>query len=191
MTANDRTLRRLLQMFQAEEQMRPRGFYAGMYDFVLREGTWFDPPTGPLEYQRGAPRMCFGNAIVLAATRGLRYIEGFALSPLGLPIHHAWNLDPAGQVVDTTWGLWAGGRCLIPMGLAYVGVEFAVERADEATWNGDASVLDDWNRGWPLMQHPWEGERTDWQESDRIKALRLLARGYVSAGAALMVEATR
>jgi hypothetical protein len=149
--------------------LRSEGFaYEGPFDFALREGRWFTPkpldPHGP--YRPGAQRMCFGNAIVAAIIYGLPYVEGYAASipnPM-LPIHHAWNVDAEGNVVDTTWR-W---------GAAYLGVEFSVERADDATWNGDAAVLIDHDRGYPIFRESWQGEPDDlvWPPSERLDALR-------------------
>lgn len=161
-----------------------RGYhYAGAADFCLREGTNFEAPTSPHPYMQGAPRACFGNAIALAAVHGLVYVEGYAENAVvpGLPIHHAWNLD-GGRVVDVTWGAYSGGACVRPIGTAYLGVAFAVERADEATWDGDASVLDDLHRGWPLYRHKWCGE-TDWTwfRSPRLDALRSYRDGPAGA----------
>jgi hypothetical protein len=31
-------------------------------------------------------------------------------------------------------------------------------RADDATWYGDGSVLDDYKRRWSLFREPWLGE---------------------------------
>ena len=35
---------------------------------------------------------------------------------------------------------------------------FSAARAHDCTWHGDATVLDDFNRGWPLLREPWAGE---------------------------------
>jgi hypothetical protein len=43
-------------------------------------------------------------------------------------------------------------------GLAYFGMPFSVERADDTTWWGDASVLDDWKRNHSLLCQPSQGE---------------------------------
>lgn len=181
MTARDE-LRSALETIAAavgeRADLRKRDYaYASRYDFVLQEGTWYDAPTEPHGYPQGAPRMCFGNAIDAAVLHGLRYVEGYAASAVvpDMPIHHAWNLDPDGQLVDVTWGAWDGtGRCVVPVGAAYLGVEFSVERADEATWDGDASVLDDFRRDWPLFRVPWRGEPDgeEWEPSPRLEALR-------------------
>jgi len=71
-------------------------------------------------------------------------------------------LDEQGRAIELTWRA---------PGLAYLGVPFAVERADDCSWVGDATVLDDWRRGWPLLRDRWRGEPGDVPRSDRLRAL--------------------
>ena len=47
-------------------------------------------------------KQCYYNSMM--ADPSLEYWEGWAVSPLGLPLNHAWNIKDE-QVVDTTWGL--------------------------------------------------------------------------------------
>lgn len=171
------------------ERWRHGGYvYAGPAGFVLEHGVgWTGELAMPVGVMAGAPRMCFGNAITTAVLEGLRYVEGYALHRrVPLPIHHAWNLDAGGNVVDVTWAPHA--RDLGLGEVAYLGVEFSVERADDATWNGDANVLDDHERGWPLLRQRWEGEpeNLQWPPSDRITGLRCLAAGDIERGMALL-----
>lgn len=143
--------------------------YRGPSDFLLQHGEWHEVVDFPGGVKRGLPKHCFGNAILLSATKGWKYIEGYAMAPITehdyFPTHHAWNVDDRGKLVDSTW---------LNTGLAYFGVVFSVERADEATWDGDASVLEDWHRGYPLFRGRWLGEtpsnavRASW----RIELLR-------------------
>lgn len=136
--------------------------YRGPADFVLQHGEAFEPIALPDEYEYGAPKLCFGNAIALAMLRGLTYVEGYAIGPHGIAIHHAWNTDDEGRLIDVTWSaLWDDGRRWPIPDAAYLGVRFSLGRADDATWHGDATVLDDYKRRWPLLKAPWEGE--DWE----------------------------
>jgi hypothetical protein len=107
---------------------------------------------------------CFANALNCALVYpGWTYVEGYALEPLTrMPIHHAWGLDERGRAIELTWR--------VP-GLAYLGVPFAVERADDCSWVGDATVLDDYRRAWPLLRERWQGEPGDVPRSDRLRAL--------------------
>jgi hypothetical protein len=136
--------------------------YRGPADFLLQHGRWYSPTATNLEYL--TPHICYGNAIIVAVRWGWPYVEGWAVNFQGVPIHHAWNAH-GDSAVDVTWR--------IP-GVIYFGVEFSAERADDCTWNGDATVLDDFNRGWPLLRKPWTGEDKSivWPPSDRLEALR-------------------
>jgi hypothetical protein len=139
--------------------------YTGPEDFVLQNGSIYTP--APFLAKQGRALQCFGNSLVLAATQGLEYIEGFAVTPdTGNVILHAWNYDPwSGHLVDVTW---------CNTGVAYLGVRFSVERADDALWNGDGCVLNDRHRNYPIFQQPWYGEdyALEWPRSDRLEALR-------------------
>lgn len=135
------------------------------WDFVLQHGKWYEPCPYP-DIPSGLPKRCYATSILQAADRGWKYVEGYAFMPRDkgfswVPIHHAWNATLEG-LVDSTWD--NGGD-------AYFGVEFDVERAQDATWEGDASVLDDFRRGWPLFKQRWEGER-EWPESEFTKLVR-------------------
>lgn len=126
--------------------------YRNAYDFVDQHGREYAPPTEEdPRYEMGEPRACYHNSAT--ATLGnpeLRYVEGYAWTKNteGLPIHHAWNLDEDGNVVDLTWG----GE-----GIAYLGVEFPVETWGPAFVEGSGSVLDDWKRGFPIYRERWTG----------------------------------
>lgn len=176
------------------DRWRAGGFaYDGPHGFVLEHGTaWTGELRMPVGIMPGAPRMCFGNAITVGVLEDLAYVEGYAMhAKLPMPVHHAWNLDADGHVVDITWAPLAREFDLGPV--AYLGVHFSIERADDATWNGDANVLDDDQRGWPLLRQRWQGEREDieWPPSDRLAGLRLLRAGDLERGAALLRAGTQ
>ena len=150
--------------------------YRGPADFVLRHGRWMRPGPWDDGWPEGLPRRCFGNSITQAALRGWKYVEGYALPEAGrLPVQHAWNLDRSGRLADVTWR---------NKGVAYLGVEFALGRADDATWNGDADVLDDWRRGWPLFREPWRGEdfAREWAFSEPLRLLLAEAAASAAGG---------
>lgn len=154
----------ILKVTAAKYPLLPGLVYTSPYDFILQHGRVYKGRY-PRKYPIGAQKMCFGNAIVIAARHGLKYVEGIAVAPDGQVIIHGWNEDD-GVLVDTTWG---------NTGLLYFGVEFSVERGDDATWNGDANVLNDENRNYPVFQQEWQGEdySLTWPYSDRLEALRL------------------
>jgi len=139
--------------------------YCGMHDFLLRHGKFYEPSHLAEGMWTGAPRCCYGNAIILGVKENLRYVEGIAISGVHpMPIEHAWNTRH-GLAIDCTWE---------PVGLAYFGVEFSVGRADDATWNGDGSVLNDYHRHHPLFRKPWKGEDwlKVWPRSPRIAHIK-------------------
>lgn len=72
---------------------------------VLRHGREFAGRPLPARYAQGTPKHCFYNAQTLAArSRGrLRYVEGFGITSIGLPLPHAWCIDPDERLVDPTW----------------------------------------------------------------------------------------
>lgn len=161
--------------------------YRGPADFVLREGSWWKP--APHDLMMGQAKRCYGNSIAGVVLHGLRYVEGYAIGEVNMPIHHAWNVDADGRVVDLTWPNTRPLR-----GLAYLGVEFALWRADDCTWNGDATVLDDWVRGWPLLRERWRGETEPpegWEPSVLLRAAQEQVAGRELEAAILLANARR
>jgi len=126
----------------------PEGFkYWCMEDFLLQHGKFYEPA----EWTRahGAPKCCFANSLLHAVTSNLRYVEGLGMSDIGFITHHAWNTNGKSEALDSTWR---------PRGQAYFGVEFATGRAFEAVCKAEATVFDDWMRGFPLYRTLWPGE---------------------------------
>lgn len=160
----------LTQRRDTATDLRPQGYaYANPCDFVLQHGRWYAPRPLPRPVTRGVPNHCYGNAMVRAVLHDLAYVEGYALlSVRGEPpmlFQHAWCADAEGRLYEVTWKL---------LGLAYLGVTFGVERADDCTWNGDATVLHDDQRGWPLLRQRWTGEPLlqAWPPSPRLALLQ-------------------
>lgn len=150
--------------------------YRSPYDFVLEHGRGYLITDWKETNQIAPHRLCFANSISLAARNNLKYIEGFTLSPKGEIILHAWNATESGELIDSTWA---------NTGLAYYGVEFSVERADDAIWNGDACVLNDENRNYPIFQKRWTGEdyKLAWPPSDRLEFWRNPTQGNIPPSA--------
>jgi len=163
-------LRQQLEGMDLVRLQQQRGWcYSSPQRFVLVHGVWSAPHPVPPGMWEGRPRCCFDNAIHVAILYDLPYIEGYALLGLGetaIALHHAWNLDPQGRVIDVTWRP--------TLGLAYVGVPFSPERADEATWEFDGTILEDYKRRYPLLREPWQGEAPDrvWPASPRLSTIR-------------------
>jgi hypothetical protein len=140
--------------------------YCGMEEFLLQHGRWSVVIPFPEGERHGAPRVCFGNAIMLAAEKGYEYIEGVAVSPKAKLFHHGWNIDREGRLIDSTW---------MNTGLAYLGVQFSLGRADHASWEDDASILHNPRNQDALFKNPWHGEDygMKWPESAAMKVLRM------------------
>lgn len=159
---------RLLERHRDSVKLHPALQYRYGWDFVLQHGKFTE---NVIPYPRhlwlGAQKKCFANSVIVSALHGYKYIEGYA-SASGIPelaIHHAWNEDQDGNLIDSTWR---------NTGAAYCGVEFSVERADEATWDGDASILNDYRRKYPIFKTRWTGEDFSirWPESKRLELMR-------------------
>lgn len=166
MSIDDERLKALLEQFRDTAHLGPNLIYRYGWDFILQHGKFYEVGPTPKGIKKGAPKQCFGNAIVLAVLNGWKYIEGYALAPIvPIPVQHAWNEDSSGKLIDSTW---------MNHGIAYLGVEFSVDRADDATWNGDCSILNDYRRRYPLFQKPWTGEdfSIKWPHSKRLELMR-------------------
>lgn len=164
-TFNVEAIRVVLIEIAETYRLLPGLVYTSAYDFLYQHGFDYPPVPWTGQYREGAQCHCYGNAIATSAMRGLRYVEGVAVAPTGLMIPHAWNIGTEGELVDVTWR---------NTGEVYIGVEFSVERADDATWNGDACVLDDKYRNFPVFQRRWKGEDygIQWPASDRLDSFR-------------------
>jgi hypothetical protein len=92
---------------------------------VLDHGREFESQPRPKGFRRrGASQACFYNAYRLAEKHGLAYVEGFGLGLSGVLIHHAWCLDEAAKVIDTTWDR--------PESCYYYGIPFRWEFAQRS-----------------------------------------------------------
>ena len=161
-------LQTALEILRATWTPRPgspeaRLHYKGPADFILREGRLMMWRPGAADWiRKGLPRHCFHNALMVGCVHRLPIVEGFAWNDVTpIPIHHAWNLDSRGRVIDVTWDERVQGR-------AYMGVPFAARRLHDCTWHGDASVLDDWMRHWPVLAEPWPGEDSPGDDVDEV-----------------------
>lgn len=118
--------------------------YMCVEDYVLQHGHEYTGRSLPEGFEFGAPKQCFANSLRLARRRkSLLYCEGYGVTArVGIPLHHAWCVDDAGNVYDTTW----------EDGVAYVGVTFDTRYVSEtAKRTGYHSVLDNWTEGYPLL----------------------------------------
>jgi len=95
--------------------------YLCIEDFILKEGKAFKPKPLPDKYEPGEIKQCFRNAFLLSLGHmELTYVEGYAFCENLIPVHHAWCVDPDGNVVDPTWR---------DTGIEYIGVPFSQKYA--------------------------------------------------------------
>lgn len=134
-----------LRRFQADG-IKIFGDPTPVYEFVVEHGVeYLGTPWGEFKgsgWRRSVPRECFNNSMRAALRYDLTYVEGFATSGI-LPVHHAWNLDEQGRVVDFTWRPWVQG-VRPPEEWAYFGVPLATDAViDKVIMQNRASVLFD------------------------------------------------
>lgn len=126
--------------------MTSKGYaYVCPQDFVLQHGTAY--PADAFELVDGEAKLCYRNSLVNAVVYGWDYVEGYALGNFGLAIHHAWCVKQDGTPVECTWG---------EPGVAYRGVTFPIMLVRDAQ-KATGSVLDDWQRDWPILKERWQG----------------------------------
>jgi hypothetical protein len=106
--------------------------------------NWGDVSSGPLGQKATDPGKsgdCFANAARLAFDNRGRYVEGFALTPEGRPIHHAWVTLDGIHAVDVTWSEWATDA-------QYFGIEIPAKPLARALLdrNLTGSLLDPFDR---------------------------------------------
>ena len=83
------------------ERNRPKGAaYSSIFDFVSKNGREYKAKAAATMTRN----RCFENAYKLAKARGWIYVEGYARPAAGLPVLHAWVVDPeTGEALDPTW----------------------------------------------------------------------------------------
>lgn len=116
------------------------------YDFVARLGKEYTYAPLPKRVKRMTPQMCFYNAMKLAISKKLTYVEGYcAIETLPLAIHHAWCCEPGSNVaIDPT----------AEHARYFFGVPFKLEVIKEKYKRAEScmSLLDDWEAGFPLLR---------------------------------------
>ena len=117
-----------------------------IYDFVLTHGRQYTPQPKPDEFKWMRTRDCFGNAWTLAERHTeLTYVEGFAISGMRMPMHHAWVVDAEGGVIDTTWR---------EPGTEYFGVPFPlIFVAKMIGTSGQTGIIDNAVDDWSLLRN--------------------------------------
>jgi hypothetical protein len=123
-------------------KLPPEYGYRNVYDFVLREGRFFEPQPRPDSITLRHIGECFRNAFLTMMKTGLQYAEGYAVSGSKIPVLHAWNVDAESSVIDSTWE---------PVGSIYFGIILPLSIVRGAK----TSVLDDFDSGWPVLRESW------------------------------------
>lgn len=134
--------------------------YANAADLYLRHGKFYPPQKSHPAYRNRERGHCYLNALTLAEEnpRELRYCEGFATIGY-VPVEHAFNIDRRGRVVDVTWAFGDPNEPDNPK--AYCGIIIPTKQV-RALCDGRAFyglVVDDWVRGYPLLQRPFSMRR--------------------------------
>ena len=98
---------------------------ASFAEFLLRNGRAFKGRPLPARYSMKMPRMCYFNSSqIVGKNHRLRYCEGYViLADLGIPIQHAWAIDPYDRVVDVTLQDYETGKSRSGMA-EYFGIVF-------------------------------------------------------------------
>lgn len=122
------------------------------------------------DHDFGIARSCFRSSFLLHSFGNqFTYVEGYASSSI-IPTLHAWCLYDGRILVDpvyrTTrrWGIerrQSMADAIIgtpPEHTEYFGVHFPAEWIEENIVRAGCSYLDDWEHGWPFIQHglPWK-----------------------------------
>lgn len=98
------------------------GHFDAIAHFSLLHGTERTGSPLPAGVGLMARKECFRNATLLSLRSGIKYAEGYAIrEDLQIPMHHAWCVTPAGQVVDPTWR--------DPHMCHYIGIEIEAQKA--------------------------------------------------------------
>lgn len=73
------------------------------YNFLLRNGRFFEPAPRPKGIGQRAAKLCYENSLAVAKKHHLGYCEGYVLVSEKLPpVEHGWCITKGGLVVDVT-----------------------------------------------------------------------------------------
>jgi len=119
--------------------------YCSHEDFILQNGCVFNAPSNAEHYLGDLSKQCFYNSfrrLNESPDKKYFYVEGFLRYGHFPPIQHAWLVDGAGQVWETTSSFPPAERLLESS--LYYGVPFPRETVIKLlTANGYESILHD------------------------------------------------
>ena len=161
-------IKEMLENYARLEKKREGYHYAGIYDFILKEGNISKSSALTSSEQKMIKKrmrstncefekkQCFFNSAILTMSDSIgkiKYVEGVVLfNDLPLLIHHAWN-EINGAVVDTT--LKKIGEY---EGLVYMGVEIPnyYVKSEVIRSGYSKSMIDDYENQWPLLKNKFD-----------------------------------
>lgn len=98
----ERDMRKFLELLdQCQRPRKPDNWAHTPASYLLEHGEFKLPGPDTYKGRRGKQHQCYANAGRLALASDLHYVEGYALTA-GIPIHHGWLEDDAGNVIDPT-----------------------------------------------------------------------------------------
>lgn len=132
----------VMRLIPAVTGGRPQLPYVCLEHFVLAHGKFYSGSPLDTRYRPGTIKMCYQNSKkAIKKHPELLYVEGYVSSMI--PIAHAWNCDPEGNVVDLTLR-----EHFSPLSeRAYFGIEFRSDYLRQAV----VPLIDDWTNNWPLL----------------------------------------
>ena len=71
-------------------------------------------------------------------------------------MHHAWNIDEQGRIVDTTWCGTEDAHFHPKPGSSYFGVVFDLDYVRRTTTSSNASVIDQWQKDYPVLREKYD-----------------------------------
>jgi hypothetical protein len=133
--------------------------YQSVCDLLQKHGEVFRVESYAKQpYSLGKIGRCYANAIdaVLRRPTHLTYVEGYALSRLGVPLEHAWVVDDAGKAWDVTWKWSERSEHHRADESALIGVRVPIN-ALQAHWRtcAGAAFLEDRRHHFPALRVPY------------------------------------
>lgn len=126
----------------------------------LGQGLVWDSGQQIRSVELGTPKECFKNAAELTRKdKSLAYVEGYAYKS-GMPVHHAWNVNHEGKVIDNTWQC---GRLYIGLPVKTATLWRCIEETE--CWGVFNYTLPKW-----LLQEISSGVRPNWHQGAKRNA---------------------
>ena len=148
-TAMKNFIELMSEMRRTGSRPKARWRYHSVEDFLLAHGRQWPARPKPRGVKYGRIKECFRNAFILAEAHegeGWTYVEGYA--GRAIPVHHAWAVDAAGNVVDNTFR----PSKFLPDADDYFGVAFTLDYVRRFTLrSGTWGLLFNMDGDWSYM----------------------------------------